>query len=459
MGNKKDNNITLIPAGEIYSHPDNPRKDPGDLTELADSVGKKGIMQNLTVIPGHWGDAGEWHEDGYTLLIGHRRFAAAKMAGVEMLPCRIVHGMDKGEQVATMLEENMQRNDLTVLEQADGFQMMLDLGGTVDGIAEKTGFSKTTVRHRINIAKLDRKVLENAEGCFQLSIKDLCELEKVEDIATRNRILSQARDSRDIVWRAQSAAADEKREKRAAAIIGMLEAAGLKKAPKKAEHEMYTGKWETVKEYSLNPDGKEPEKPGIPKGEKTEGLYYMKYYSGIRIIKKAPPKKETPEEKARKEREGRKKQIKELMGEMDARKWEFIRNVISGKIEPVKGTEEVMGQIWEALMGMGVYVTASNMRKFFTGKHEYDCTGEEKAEADGKAAALCILHQMMVTLGFGLENVGDIFDYRLFHNGERCRKVRKGYAVLERYGWSFTGEEKRLLDGTHELYEKGPETG
>ena len=85
-------------------------------------------MQNLTVVPGHWDENRAHHEEGYTLIIGHRRFAAGKMAGVTMYPCRIVQDMSYKDQVGTMLEENMQRIDLTVLEQAEGFQMMLDLG-------------------------------------------------------------------------------------------------------------------------------------------------------------------------------------------------------------------------------------------------------------------------------------------------------------------------------------------
>lgn len=152
--------ITNINAKLIHQHPDNPRKDLGDLTELSESIKKKGIMQNLTVIPGHWDENRVHHDEGYTLIIGHRRFAAGKMAGVTMYPCRIVQDMSYKDQVGTMLEENMQRIDLTVLEQAEGFQMMLDLGDTEEQIAEKTGFSRTTVRRRLEIAKLDRDLVK-----------------------------------------------------------------------------------------------------------------------------------------------------------------------------------------------------------------------------------------------------------------------------------------------------------
>ena len=85
-----DKEIVKIAVENIYQHPDNPRKDLGDLSELSESIKKKGVMQNLTVIPGHWDEKMEWHEEGYTLIIGHRRCAAAKLAGVKELPCRIV---------------------------------------------------------------------------------------------------------------------------------------------------------------------------------------------------------------------------------------------------------------------------------------------------------------------------------------------------------------------------------
>ena len=61
---------------------------------------------------------------------------------MEELPCVVVE-MSEREQLSTMLTENMQRSDLTVYEQAQGFQMMLDMGDTVEDIAEKSGFSAT----------------------------------------------------------------------------------------------------------------------------------------------------------------------------------------------------------------------------------------------------------------------------------------------------------------------------
>lgn len=183
--------ITNINAKLIHQHPDNPRKDLGDLSELSESIKKKGIMQNLTVIPGYWDENRAHHDEGYTLIIGHRRFAAGKMAGVTMYPCRIVQDMSYKDQVGTMLEENMQRIDLTVLEQAEGFQMMLNLGDTEEQIAEKTGFSRTTVHRRLEIAKLDRDLVKektDENGAYQLNLKDLPELSS--NLTKANNILT-----------------------------------------------------------------------------------------------------------------------------------------------------------------------------------------------------------------------------------------------------------------------------
>lgn len=130
--------ITNINAKLIHQHPDNPRKDLGGLSELSESIKKKGIMQNLTVIPGYWDENRVHHDEGYTLIIGHRRFAAGKMAGVTMYPCRIVQDMSYKDQVGTMLEENMQRIDLTPLEQ--------QVQGTINGV-------KAQLRAQSSIAK------------------------------------------------------------------------------------------------------------------------------------------------------------------------------------------------------------------------------------------------------------------------------------------------------------------
>ena len=203
--------ITYIPIRQLHPHPDNPRKELGDLSELAASIKENGVYQNLTVIPGHYlssreyiskcvdegGDAAAaaaawapkvmWVGDDYTIIIGHRRAAAAQQAGLYELPCAIVE-MDEREQMQTMMVENMQRSDLTVYEQAQGFQMMMDFGQTVEQISDKSGFSQSTVRRRIKLLELNHDSFKKAEK-RGATLSDFAQLDKIEDLEARNRVL------------------------------------------------------------------------------------------------------------------------------------------------------------------------------------------------------------------------------------------------------------------------------
>ena len=179
--------ITMLPVAMLHPHRDNPRKELGDLTELAESIKANGVMQNLTVIPIEEAEP-ETDRQGYTVIIGHRRLEAAKLAGLNEVPCVITH-MSRAKQLSTMLLENIQRNDLTVYEQAQGFQLMMDMGSTVKEISALSGFSEKTVKHRLEIAKLDGNKLKLANEDRQLSLADFAELEKVEDIKKRNELI------------------------------------------------------------------------------------------------------------------------------------------------------------------------------------------------------------------------------------------------------------------------------
>ena len=181
--------LVYIPVEDLYPHPDNPRKDLGDLTELADSIKANGVLQNLTVVPrAVTGEiTGETWQKGYTVVIGHRRLAASKLAGLKELPC-VITDMDLRSQVQTMLMENIQRSDLTLYEQAQGFQMMLDLGDSIDEIARKSGFSQTTVRRRVKLLEFDQEKFK-ASVSRGANLMDYMELDKIDDPELKNEVL------------------------------------------------------------------------------------------------------------------------------------------------------------------------------------------------------------------------------------------------------------------------------
>lgn len=219
---QRDISIFQIPVENIEPHPQNPRKDLGDLTELCDSIEKNGIMQNLTVVP---------LDDSmlrFRCVIGHRRLAAAKKIGLFAVPATIAENMDEREQLATMIAENMQRADLTLPEQVGAVQLMLDLGEDIDSVVERTGLAKSTVKQRAKIAGLtDNATLTKAweHGVTLLQIEQIA---KIEDPERRAALWAKSTDKyfdREI----NAALYEQHREKFEKRMTKLLEEAGIRK--------------------------------------------------------------------------------------------------------------------------------------------------------------------------------------------------------------------------------------
>ena len=168
-------NIIDINVKSLIPNPNNPRKDVGDVTELADSIKEQGLQQALVVTPDHE----EHGERMFRVVIGHRRLAACKLAGIERVPC-IVREMDVKTERELMLVENCQRSDLTPLEEADGYQGLLDLGAGVGELAAKTGRSESFVRGRLRIARIPAEVRSGSDAFAQLSLSQLDDLAEFE---------------------------------------------------------------------------------------------------------------------------------------------------------------------------------------------------------------------------------------------------------------------------------------
>ncbi len=449
--------ITYIEAGHIRPHPENPRKNLGDLSELVESIKKNGVLQNLTVIPVE-GEPGE-----YMTLIGHRRYAAGTQAGVEKFPCQIAENLTPREQVSIMLEENMQRNDLTIWEQANGFQMMLDLGETEDSIAEKTGFSKTTVRHRLNIAKLNQKVLQEKEKdeCFQLSLKDLYELEKIPDVKTRDKILKESTSSNNLAQKARSAAQEIKRKDHEKAYIKLCKKDGIKPAPEGAENEQYSGKWEKVKEFDLDKDVKD--KLGCKTQAAKEDLFYVVWWRTFTIIKKkGKEKKELSEyELQQKARDKRKRQIKAMQKEMSAERADFVKLAIEQKFKPKnEKLEAIMERLFSVMVSCDSWMNEQVMLKFITGETSlYNKTDEEKAAYEKQRDGIGLLYKMMIYAASGVADK-DLAKWNANYYTSNGKIIMALDEILALFGFSYSKEEfYKLAEGTHDLYKDGEVNG
>ncbi len=431
----------------VKVHPNNVRKTYNDIEELAESIKAKGILQNLTVVP-------DPQEPGkYLTVIGNRRLTAARMAGLETVPC-IVSGMDEKEQTSVMLLENIQRSDLTVYEQAQGFQMMLDLGETEDTIAEKTGFSKKTVRHRLNIAKLDSKTLmekERQDG-YQLSLTDLYELEKIKDVKTRDKILKDSTDSRDLARRAINAQKEQKRQENMKLYVAMMKKLGLKKAPKEADSEFYTDKWERMKDYSLD---KEPPKT-MKFEDNGEPMFYLERYGTLYVIRKKKKEKQalTPAQEAERQNKRNKKQIKAILKEAANTRKAFIEGILAGRIKKVTNEEKVVAELFEQMMSWETFTGHNTLKEFFLGDKCYNAQKEDIEAAEKKMEGLSVLHKLLCMVSAMVADA-DLVEWNYTYNTVRGKRVKAFYGILEQYGFQFPNdEEKSVVEGTSDLYVK-----
>lgn len=175
---------SYIDIKKLRQHPKNVRKSYDGIEELTASVKENGILQNLTVVPD------QATEGYYLVVIGNRRLLAAREAGLKKVPCRIEENMDEGEQIATMLLENMQRRDLNLIEESKGVQTTLDLGFNIDELSKKTGLSKKSLKERKKIADLELDYSEVPEETMkQITIADMEKLAGVRDEEARQELL------------------------------------------------------------------------------------------------------------------------------------------------------------------------------------------------------------------------------------------------------------------------------
>ncbi|AON97409.1 ParB-like nuclease domain protein [Gordonia phage Nyceirae] len=140
--------LAQLKPSQLVAHPKNIRRDVGDITSLADSIAAQGIRHPLVVAP-------NGKPDKYILIAGHRRLAAAKKLRLKTVPCIVDTAItDEADQIAAMLAENIERQDLTAVEESDGVALLLDLGLNQKQIASRTGMTSPRVRNRVKVAKL-----------------------------------------------------------------------------------------------------------------------------------------------------------------------------------------------------------------------------------------------------------------------------------------------------------------
>ncbi len=147
-----------IPVSRIEPNPQQPRQvfDAGALEELAASIRRHGVLQPVVVSEGG--------PDRYVLITGERRLRAARLAGLETVPAVIRERLEDVAQLELALVENLQRRDLTPMEEARAFESLrTGLGLSQQEIANRVGMDRSTVANSLRLLRLPREVQELVE--------------------------------------------------------------------------------------------------------------------------------------------------------------------------------------------------------------------------------------------------------------------------------------------------------
>ena len=150
----EDSTLKMLPLHRVEPNPEQPRQDfdEEELAALADSIRIHGVIQPLTVR--------ETGEGYYQIIAGERRWRACRMAGLSEVPAVVVQADDRKAKELALIE-NLQRQDLNSVEEALGYQSLMDeFGLTQEETAQRVGKSRSAVANSLRLLGLEEKVLE-----------------------------------------------------------------------------------------------------------------------------------------------------------------------------------------------------------------------------------------------------------------------------------------------------------
>ena len=439
--------IKILKVSLLRPHPDNPRKDLGDLTELTSSIKQDGILQNFTVLP--------LDEEGFhTVIIGHRRLEASKRAGLEEVPCTITE-MDEKRQASTMLAENMQRSDLTPYEQAQGFQYCLDLGMTANEVSKETGLSKTTVKHRIALLKLDQDKVKDktADGA---TIFDFMKLEKIKDPKKRNEALESI-GTNNFEYAVNSAIREENQAKNFAKLKRTLKSFATEIEDndcKKHKQVKHWAHWSDIDDFDYAKPEDADEKNYMFTWKKDSVVLYAEYTKEELKENKKPSELEIKREQ--------RAEIQEKLNGLTHLFFELRKSFVNGIIRTKLSQEQEKTVLKYSAIVMADRLKADcdsydndydvddELVEEFIKKEEFVYEDVLNFVTKDSTRALLVFTYARLDNGNAGRKLYDWEGY--FESDEEQPVIELCYEMLEELGYQKSDTEIAFFDGTHEYY-------
>jgi ParB family chromosome partitioning protein len=177
---------TEVPVEQLEPNPQQPRAAiaPGRLAELSASIRESGMVQPIVV---------RRHRGGYQIIAGERRWRAAQQAGLATVPV-VVRDVPDDRLLELALVENIQRAELTPIEEAHAYQKLHELGLTQEDVARRVGKDRSTVANLLRLLRLPREIremvgegtLDGGHGRALLAVDDAAaQLELAREAARR----------------------------------------------------------------------------------------------------------------------------------------------------------------------------------------------------------------------------------------------------------------------------------
>lgn len=437
----KKSKLQMIQVEKLQPHPDNPRKVIGDVSELAESIKANGILQNLTVVPNN----DNW--DDFTVIIGHRRLAAAKQAGLTELPCAVVEMTEK-EQLSTMLTENMQRSDLTVYEEAKGCQLLLDLGDTVAEVAKKTGFSENKIRRRVRLCELDEEAFKESQ-LRQPTLQDYDRLNQIRNIEVRNELLKSIGTNNfdNLLYSAvQKQKADEKRAELEKICLdnGMTKCESRNDIPENCE---YVGTVGTAQLQLLKESFDDDRKRYF--FFTTYGIYVTIY------IQKTKEQIENADAENKNRNAKRQKfdeleaQAKEINERCKALREEFMRE---GNFNDDSQKQALINYILYSMSECREYDDRSFYSLSGLKQENYECINLDDCMKDTGKMLMAAAYAFFEDL-YNTKYINVTYDEGIQRN--ISPELNRFYNLLCKLGYVMSDEEIQLRDGTHPIFTTG----